>query len=120
MPLVNVSMIVNSPAFAQGFTINRSTNSPGFGLGGYSSGTTQINMWGAIQPIEPESLDMTPEGDRVVGQVEFISQQPIYETNPNGISDTMTWRGQLYRIISVKPWSDNGYYRAVGTRMSGE
>ena len=90
---------------------------------------------------------MLPEGDRITGAMMFHTQERIYETqlddgygqstfgdsspcssdsNAAGygvaqqrVSDQVSWRGQLYRIVTVAPWKDFGYWRAVGVRMSG-
>lgn len=124
--MIDLSLIVNDPDFAQPFVITRSQGGS-FTAGVWSDNTVMINGFGVIQPSTPEELDQVPEADRVKGMMSFHSSNPLYETrttgptDPNaGISDIITWRGQQYRMIKVFPWEDFGYYNAIGARMSGE
>jgi hypothetical protein len=83
-----------------------------------------ISFWGIIQPVTEQDLAQLPEGDRVTGMIGFISEQPMYRTrvegSTSGIGDTITWRGQEYRVVAVFPWRDFGYSKAIAARLSGE
>jgi hypothetical protein len=113
---------VNSPAFAQAYTVNRSSGT--FQQGGYVSITTAIAFYGIVQPATEYDLAQVPEGDRVTGMLGFISEFPMYKThvfeNQSGIGDTITWRGQLYRVVAVVVWGDFGFFKAIAARLSGE
>lgn len=118
--MIGVGEIVNDPDFAQAFTIMRSTTS--FVLGGVSNNTTPVPGFGTITVASGNDLDQVPEGDRVKGAMMFHSTAILYETHADGtpgLSDTIVWRGQNYRLITVAPFADWGYYRAIGVRMSG-
>lgn len=114
----SMSDIVNDPDFAQSFVITRDGGSWVNGV--WVAAPTPINGYGVIQPSTDAELDQVPEGDRVKGMVTFHSSSPIFETNPNGISDVIAWNNQTYRIVKVWPWQDFGYYKAIGARMSGQ
>jgi hypothetical protein len=122
MPTISLTRVANSPAFAQAYTVNRSTGS--FQQGGYVSVTTAITFWGIIQPATEEDLAQVPEGDRATGMMGFISELPMYKTRAegttSGIGDTITWRGQDYRIVAVTIWGDFGFFKSIGSRLSGE
>ena len=123
MPTLNLSRVASSPAFAQNYTVNRSSGS--FQLGGYVSTTSPIPFWGIIQPLTDEELAQVPEGDRVQGMMGFISEQQMFETNatgigqPSGLSDTITWNAVVYKVVKVVPWKDFGFFKAIGSRQVG-
>ena len=122
MPTISLTRVANSPAFAQAYTVNRSTGQ--FEQGGYVSTTVPIPFYGIIQPISEQDLLQVPEGDRVTGMLGFISEKPMYRTrvegSTSGIGDTITWRGQEYRVVAVVPWGDWGFSKALAARLSGE
>jgi len=122
MPTISLTRVVNSPAFAQEYTVNRSTGT--FQQGGYVSTTIPISFWGIIQPATEEDLLQVPEGDRSTGMMGFISEQPMHKTRveggTSGIGDTITWNGQEYRVVVVVTWKDFGFSKAIAARLSGE
>jgi hypothetical protein len=122
MPTISLTRVANSPAFAQAYTVNRSTGS--FQQGGYVSTTTTIPFWGIVQPATEEDLQQVPEGDRSTGMMGFISEQPMYKTraagSASGLGDTILWNSQEYRVVVVIPWRDFGFSKAIAARLSGE
>jgi hypothetical protein len=122
MPTISLTRVANSPAFAQSFTVNRSTGT--FQQGGFVSTTSPLDFWGIIQPATDEDVAQVPEGDRSTGMMGFISEQRMYKTyvegSTSGIGDTITWNGQTYRLVTVGPWKDFGFWKAIGARLSGE
>lgn len=124
--MINLSEIVNDPDFAQDFTIQRSSGGS-WQAGKWVTSTIDVCGFGIIQPATAEELDQVPEGDRVKGAMSFHSESPLFETHttgPNdkfaGTSDIICWRGENYRLVKVWPWSDFGYFHAVGSRISGQ
>jgi len=75
-----------------------------------STANTPDTLATAIQPI------------RVTGAIQFICPQQVYETlgSRSGISDTITWNGNTYRVQSVGPWADNQFWSAILIRMTGD
>jgi hypothetical protein len=115
--MINVAEVVNDPDFAQAFTIVRDAGS--WVSGNWISNTTNISAYGVIQSPTGDELEQIPEADRVKGNATFHSSQEIFETNTTGISDTITWHGNTYKIVKVYDWADFGYYKAVGVRVDG-
>ncbi len=122
----SMAEVVNDPDFAQAFTITRSQGGS-WQAGVWTNATTSLPGFGVLQPIVPEELKQIPEGDTVAGAISIHSSQPIYETHTTGqsdanagISDVIVWQNQNYKISKVYPWQDFGYYKAIGTRMSGQ
>lgn len=74
-------------------------------------------MQGTVTVASSKDILQVPEGDRVTGMMCFYSQQPIHITRPEGTSDEIVWKGERYRITFLFPWSDFGYYKAIGVRM---
>lgn len=121
MPLLNLSRVVNSPYFAQAFTVMRSTGS--FVQGGYASSACPIAFYGIIQPATDEDLRQVEEGDRTTGMMSFIAEGQMYKTRaasdrtPSGLSDRILWNGFEYKIVTTAPWKDFGFWKAVGSRQ---
>jgi hypothetical protein len=133
--MISVAEVVLDPDLAENFTVNRLTGS--FQLGGWVQTSTTIQFYGIVTVASNKDLQMIPEGDRVTGSMLFHSTERMYLTEldtgtyspsmctpatgipEQHISDQISWRGQLFRIISVAPWADFGYWRAIGVRMSG-
>ena len=125
MPTISLTRVANSVAFAQEFTVNRSTGT--FQQGGYVQTTTPIPFWGIIQPASNQDLAQVPEGDRVTGMMGFISEQRMYRTyvdgETSGIGDTITWPpnvGVTYKVVAVVPWLQFGFWKAIASRQPGE
>lgn len=122
--MINVSDIVADPDFAQPFVVTRDSGGT-MVLGIWQAAVSTLNLYGVIEPATPEELNQIPEGDRVNGIVAFWCNRLIYETgvennsNAGGISDTIAWNGNNYRIVKVTPWNNFGYVKAFGSRMAG-
>lgn len=124
--MINIGRIVNSQNFARSFTVYRETGS--WQKGKWIPTETPIQMSGTITAASPNDLNQVPEGDRVTGTICFYSQQEIFETRANdpdpnvkdGTSDQILWDGYRYRVSSVMPWGDFGYYKAIAVRMVSE
>jgi hypothetical protein len=116
--VIDVSEVITDPDFAQPFSILRTTGS--FGEGGWiPNASTSIPTYGVITVANEKELDQIPEGDRIKGAMIFHTVTEIRTTNVGGISDQIEWNGDLYKIYQVAPWKDYGYYRAIGSRLTG-
>ena len=119
--MINVSELLSDPDFAQSFTINRSTGA--FVLGGWQSSTTALARFGVVTVAKERDLEQLPEGDLVSGGMLFFSTKEIFLSTGGtaaGASDTITWRGDTYRMAKVWPYGDFGYWKALGVRVSGD
>lgn len=117
----SLSELANDSDLGQPILILRTAGS--FAAGGWQAGAIQqIPGFGVITIADDEALAQIPEGDRVSGSLQLISAQPIYETQAAraGISDKIQWNGNSYRVQSVGPWRDFGFYAAILARMTGE
>ncbi len=117
---VDLSEVALDADLGTAVTIIRQTGS--FAAGGWQVLSTQrIQAFGVIGIASPEALEMIPEGDRVAGSIEFVVNQPIYETlaSNSGVSDKIEWNGNMYRVQAVAPWVLNGFYDAILVRMTG-
>lgn len=116
--MINLSNVAQSQAFAQNYVVVRSTTA--FVRGGTSNATTDIPMYGIIQPASPEDIAQVPEGDRVNGMMSFIATERMYTTRskePAGLADKITWDGDVWKVVSTVPWGDFGFWKAVGSRQ---
>ena len=119
---IEISQVVNDPDVAQAFTILRSVGA--WNLGTWVPVTANVQSYGVITEPTVNELEMVPEGDKVKGVMVFWSSQPIFVTSAaQGVgnsSDIIVWRGQNFRVLSVKQYLDWGYYRAIATRMKAD
>ena len=122
--MINLSRVLNSPRMRQAFTIYRSSGGR-FGAGGWIEDTpTEIEASGIVWPSAAREILQVPEGDRVLGMMTFATTVPLYVTRIEGAtaagtSDKIEWHDELHRLISILPFSDYGFYVAVGARMPG-
>jgi hypothetical protein len=117
---MDISWLIEDPDFAQIFTVHRRTGK--WVEGAFELDPTRaITMVGVVQPAGAQDMEQLPEGDRVKGMMKFYSRQELYRSRVDGdgesagVSDEVEWRGKRFKIISVIPWPDQGFYVAFGT-----
>ena len=119
--MINLADIVIDLDLAQEFVVYRSTGS--FVKGRWvESASEQIKMTGVVSVMSQRELAFMPEGDRVSGAMVFHTNRELFVTRAGtepGTSDKIMWRGEFYKLFNVFPYSDYGYYKAVGERMKG-
>lgn len=115
--MINVAEIVNDSDFAQQYTVYRKTGE--WDRGSYITTESAISFYGTVTVATPHDIVQTAEGDRIQGDMCFYSTQEIFKTREQGTSDEIVWNGDRYRIYSVAPWKDYGYYKSIGCRMKG-
>jgi hypothetical protein len=120
--MIDVSEIINDPDFAQDFIVTRSSGA--FGIGGWIEKPADIlELSGPILVASAKELNQVDEADRVQGAMVFYCTCEIFETHNTrqpGTSDLIKWRGDDFRIAKVWQWTDYGYYKAFGVRISGD
>ena len=119
--MINVSRVLHSKNFAQpaGFSVYRKSGGSWIS-GRFVQTETQITLQGVITPATAKELLQLPEGDRITGTMCIRSDEQIYTTRNGdspGTSDEIVWNNERYRISSVLPWSDFGYWKAFAVRM---
>jgi len=118
--MIDVAEIINDPDFYQSYIIHRKG---GYWLGGtWKETDTEISSGGVVIACNAKDLEQIPEGDRVKGMMCFYNTSPLYVTRDNGqkgTSDQIFWNSELYRLDQVFPYSDYGYYKAIGYRIKG-
>jgi len=120
---INVSELITDPDFAQPFQIERHSQGT-FMDGLYSSLSTTIDVYGVVQPYQPKNVEFTENGDKIDGDIKIWLLQEIFVTRDNptdsGISDTIIYKGERYKVNSVKDWEYHGYYSAIAKRISAK
>lgn len=122
--MISVSEVINSPEFAQNFTIYRSTGS--FVDGVWTEDTPrQITVRGVVTVMNARALNQMTggEGDRIKGGMTFHTTVQVYTTRTGttpGTSDKIKWRGEFYKIFQVNPEVDYGYWKSSGERIAGD
>lgn len=121
--MINLSRVVLSGHLnVQTLNVYRSTGS--FVAGRWTESTLTLSeVPGIVYPSTQKELQQVPEGDRVRGAITFLTAEKLYVTrteSPSGVSDKIEWNGELYKILSILPWMDYGYYASVGERIVGD
>lgn len=113
--MINVGDIVNSPEFAQTFTVYRKSGS--WNAGRWDGTETTITITGVITVPSSTDLEQVPEGDRQKGAIAVYATQPLQVTTTSGTSDEILWRGNRYRASQLSPYADYGYYKVIAVKM---
>ena len=118
---VNLARVVHSPRMSQKITILRRTGAWQFGTWVQGEAET-LTMRGIVTMANAKDLQQGPEGDRLTGAVRILTTERIYSTDGTGhdTTDMVLWRGARYRIVTVTPDIDYGFYRSIGTRLDGD
>lgn len=132
MTNINVSELITDPDFAQKFTIERSSGGQ-FVDGLYSATSTTFDVYGIVQPYQPKTVEFTPNGDQVTGDIKiwltqqiFTTRETVTEVSTNeteidsGISDIIVYKGERYKVTYAKDWIYHGYWSAVAKRISAK
>lgn len=120
--MINVSRVINDPRVSQTFIIFRKPGKWKRGRFILQKDEIKINMRGVISVAKPKDIEIIPEGDRVGGELVIYSTQEIFTTRKgekdSGTSDELLWHGERYKIYSVSPYVDYGYYKAIAMRKA--
>ena len=119
MSLINVSRVAKSNRFTQPITITR-TESEWVRGEMVPKEPQTFDLLGIVTVAQPKDLQMVPEGDRLIGAMKFITTEELYPTRQTHKNDLITWRGAKYKIITVTPDIDYGFFRSIGTRLEGD
>ncbi|WP_448952134.1 hypothetical protein [Labrys neptuniae] len=101
MPLLDVSDILNDPAFADTFTVIRpQVTIDNHGRG--SANPAQIPQSGVVTAKSGINLNRTPEGQIVYGSITIHTQFRLVE------GDMLYWNGSRYTVAGVDDYSRYG------------
>jgi hypothetical protein len=114
--MIDTSELMFDPDFCEYFNVLRTTARGQFGPGGYDTIPVPIQMYGAVQYADAETMEIVPEGDRVSGERIFWSNAPINETSGQGDSDIIVYHGEHWKVVKVWDRSVNGFWKAYATR----
>jgi hypothetical protein len=116
---MNLSQALTDPQMAEFFLVLRSQGQ--FAAGGWTDTKTEIKFRGIIRIAQAEDLSMTEDADVVLGAIVIESGQKIYRTHADGqtagVSDIVVWNGEKYRVFSVAPYPNRGFWKALAARM---
>lgn len=118
---MKLSLAFADPNIASFFSILRSTGGK-FAAGGWTDTKTTLKGRGNVSLASPKDVKALPEGDQITGMISVWSRQELFVTHANdtpGTSDIIVWRKEQYRVVSVIPYPERGYWKAICARMSG-
>ena len=123
--MINLSRVVHSPLLSQPVTFIRTSGRWVQGQFQKDQGET-VRLRGIVTVAKPDDLNQVPEADRQGGGMKVLTTARIYETGSldtapaaDGLNfaDVLVWRGQRYKVVSVAPDADYGFYRSICTRL---
>ncbi len=118
--MINLSRVIHSPMFSQKIEVIRSEGKweNGFFIREFPE---TLTLTGVITIAKPEDLELIPEGDRQSGTLRVLTTEKLYQTGEEetGFSDVIVWRGEQYRLISVTPDIDYGFFRSLAVKKRG-
>lgn len=119
--MIQVDEILNDPDLCSQFQIVRTTGANGIG-GWIKNEPTTITTIGAVRNSSGGEIEMIPEADQVHEPLTFRTVEPMFTTSVqnSATSDVLVFRGDRYRVLSVKNYVEQGYWQAVATRMIGD
>ena len=120
--MVNVGKVIRSRRLGcQTITVKRYAASRTDGAYSRDEDNPIILKIAAIVTVaKPKDLELLPEGDRVTGAMKFLTNVELHATNGEAISDELEWRGARFKILTVTPNVDYGFYRSIGVRLDGD
>lgn len=117
--MINVARVINSPHLSQVIRYHRTT---GQWVNGEYIQTKAVPLTcvGIVTVAKPKDLQLLPEGDRLEGAMKFLTTVQLFQTNDKTVSDVVEWRGAKYKILTVTPDIDYGFFRSIGIRLEGD
>lgn len=117
--MINMARAINHPKLSKPFIIYRKKGQMVKGRF-VQEEEKKITMNGVVCVASPKDLEMIPEGDRVGGEMKFHTTREVFVTRKDGTSDELFWNGERYKIYSVSPYKDYGFYKAIAMRKGGQ
>ena len=65
----------------------------------------------SVQPVPGETIDSGEEGRRKKSVISINAKQRLFAASSAQNADLVTWEGEQYEVMSVKPWG-------TGTRLA--
>ena len=124
--MLNMRQLLYSKNYSQSFIVYRKQGTWISGEFVHDDPVPTITMLGVILPASALELMQLPEGDRSTATMCFYSDQEIFTTHqaiggePAGTSDEIEWHGDKYRVLSVNPYGDFGFWKAYAVYMEGD
>jgi hypothetical protein len=121
--MIDLSSVVTDPRFAQTFLVYRKTGE-WIGARFKGNGIDEITMVGTISIASAKQIEFIPEADRIGGEILIHCAKELYTSrnapNNSGTADELLWHGERYKIYSINPYSDYGYFSAIGQRLASD
>lgn len=120
--MIDLSSVVTDPRFAKPFPVYRKTGE--WIKGRFEQVETEVKMIGTISIASAKQIEFIPEGDRIGGEISIHCAKELFTSrnapNNSGTADELLWHGERYKIYSVNPYNDYGYFSAIGQRLASD
>jgi len=112
--MIDMSELLYDDDLTTKFTLIHNQDN-GWTGGEQNVGQQTIAVQGIAVPSSSEDIKMVPEGDRRSGMWTFFADLSMAVTNTIVTSDLCIYHGIVYKLIHVFDWSENGFFKAIGT-----
>lgn len=119
--MINLASVIHSPMLSQDILVKRTSGVwvNGDFIKNEEPETLQVHC--IITVASPRDLNMIPEADRQSGAIKVLTTERLQVTGEDegqaNFSDIILWRGEEYKVYSVSPDADYGFYRSIAMRM---
>ena len=113
MSQVNVSELLTDPEFARRFTVRRAKPVTYANEGEATIAYGEDSVIGVVQPIARD-VSSEPHGSTVRERIRVWCVDELRGADGKNIEpDVLVIDREYFKVVEVKPWSDNGYFEAV-------
>jgi galactose-6-phosphate isomerase len=108
MPLLNVSSVLDDPAFRDD-TLICTRNAQAMAETGLAVNTpTTIPFSGVVTSGGGDKLIRMADGSRISGSITIYTRFPLSAGSPDFDADIVTWQGRQYTVTPVNDWLSYG------------
>ena len=114
----NMTELLNDPDFVTDFVL-KIAGGDRLADGRFVEKVTCHNKSGVIQPAPSKETQYLTEGDRYRHAIKIWSCEYLsaVDSRVPQLGDILGWHCADYRIVSVKDWSEYGYWQAMAVQL---
>lgn len=117
--MINIGELIFDSDFCTEFKILRQVGGKWENRRWIGGESKKIKVTGIVTAVNSKDIEMLPDGDRVHGLKTFYTDQELRLTDQEATSDICEYQDKQYRLLQVFNYSNNGYYKAIGTLIGG-
>jgi len=115
----DMSELLTDPDFVTDFVVSITSGERVRG-GAWVETIITEDRQGVIQPASQKDTQYLAEGDRSRQSIKIWSADYLSTSDSQlpKLGDKITWHDDIHRIVSVKDWSQYGYWQALAVQVT--